>query len=63
MIFSPFVLTSQRDLYDMCIMKRATMEARFRESEKRNGELRRELAARCAEQETLRAGYESLRIE
>ena len=47
----------------MCIMKRATMEARFRESEKRNAELRRELAARCAEQETLRAGYESLRIE
>lgn len=44
-------------------MRIAELQAQLRESEKRNAESRRELTARCAEQQALRAEYEALRIK
>ena len=44
-------------------MRIAELQAQLRESEERNAESRRELTARCAEQQTLRAEYEALRIK
>jgi transposase len=44
-------------------MRIAELQAQLRESEERNAELRRELTARCAEQQALRAEYEALRIK
>ena len=44
-------------------MRIASLQAQLRESEERNAELRRELTTRCAEQQALRAEYESLRIK
>ena len=40
-------------------MRIAELQAQLRESEERNAELRRELTARCAEHEALRAEYEA----
>jgi transposase len=61
-IFSPFVLTSLRDPYDVSIMGSVKLQAELRASEERHAELRRELSMRCAEQQSLRAEHEALRI-
>jgi transposase len=43
-------------------MGHAKLQAQLRESEERNAELRRQLTAQCAEQQTLRAAQEALQV-
>jgi transposase len=45
------------------MMSMAALQARLRESEESNAELRRQLTSQSAEQEALRADYEALRIK